>query len=99
MTFRDLKSYLTSPSILSQPKPKEELYMYLAISYHAISSVLLRHQDGIQRPVYYLSKMLVDVETQYLLLEKMALALGHVSRKLPHYFKAHTIWVLTEYPL
>ena len=27
------------------------------------------------------------------------LALVHATRKLPHYFQAHTIYVLTEYPL
>ena len=43
MAFRDLKSYLASPPILSQPKPEEDLYMYLAIFDHAVSSMLLRH--------------------------------------------------------
>ena len=30
-------------------------------------------------------------------LEKMVLALVHATRKLPHYFQTHTVWVLTEY--
>ena len=47
--------------------------------------------------MYHLSKTLVDVETQYFPLEEMALALVHATRKLPLYFQAHTIWVLTEY--
>ena len=29
----------------------------------------------------------------------MVLALIHVIRKLPHYFQAHTVYVLTKYPL
>lgn len=49
--------------------------------------------------MYYLSKTLVDAETQYLSLEKMALALVHAKRKLPHYFQVHMVWVLTENPL
>ena len=73
--------------------------MYLAVSDHAVSIVLLIHQDRIQRLVYYLSKTLVDAETRYLPLEKMALALVHTTRKLPHYFQAHTVWVLSEYTL
>ena len=52
-----------------------------------------------QQPVYYISKTLVDVETRYLPLEKLVLALVHATRKLPHCFQAHTIYVLTEYPL
>lgn len=42
---------------------------------------------------------MVDVETRYLSLEKLALMLVHVIRKLPHYFQAHMVYVLTEYPL
>ena len=42
MAFKDLKSYLSSPPILSRPKPEEDLYMYLAKSDHAFSSVLIR---------------------------------------------------------
>ena len=73
--------------------------LYLAIFDHAVSSVLLRQQEEVQRSVFYLSKTLVDAETQYLPLEKLALALVHATRKLPHYFQACTVWVLTKYPL
>ena len=89
--FKDLKAYLASPLILSWPEPREDLYMYLAISDHAVISVLIWQHKGIQRPIHYLSKTLVDVETQYLPLEKMVLALVHATRKLPHYFQAHIV--------
>ena len=49
--------------------------------------------------MYYISKTLVDAETRYLPLEKLVLALVHATRKLPHYFQAHTVFVLIEYPL
>ena len=73
--------------------------MYLAVSNHAVSLMLVRQHDEIQRPIHYLSKTLVDAETRYLPLEKMALVLVHATRKLPYYLQAHTIWVLIEYPL
>ena len=72
--------------------------MYLLMSEHAISVVLLRDQ-GVQQPIYYVSKTLVDAEMRYLPLEKLVLALMHATRKLPHYFQAYTVYVLTEYPL
>ena len=72
--------------------------MYLLVSDHAVSIVLLRDQ-GVQHPVYYISKTLVDVETRYLPLEKLVLTLVHATRKLPHYFQAHTIYILIGYPL
>ena len=49
--------------------------------------------------MYYISKTLVDAETRYLPFEKLVLALVHATRKLPHYFQAHTVFVLIEYPL
>ena len=53
-----------------------------------------------QQLIYHISKTLVNVEMKYLPLEKLVLALlVHAMRKLPHYFQAHTIYVLTKYPL
>ena len=83
--------------MLTTLKPREDLFIYLSVSEHALSAVLLRDQ-GVQQLVYYVSKTLIDVETRYLPLEKLVLALVHTTRKLPHYFQAHTVYMLTEYP-
>ena len=72
---------------------------YLAVIDYAVSLVLVRNEDGIQRPVYYVSKSLQEAETCYLPLEKAVLAIVHATKKLPHYFQAHTIVVLTQLPL
>ena len=84
--------------MLTALEPREDLFMYLLVSKHAISVVLVRDQ-GVQQPVYYVSKTLDNTETRYLPLEKLVLALVHATQKLPHYFQAHTVYVLTEYPL
>ena len=84
--------------MLTAPDSREDLFMYLSVSDHAVSTVLLRDR-GIQQPVFYIRKILVDAETRYLPLEKLVLALVHATRKLPHYFQAHTVFVLIEYPL
>ena len=41
-TFRDLKDYLMQTSMLMAPESKEDLFMYLSVSDHAVSAVLLR---------------------------------------------------------
>ena len=71
--------------MLTTPESGEDLFMYLSVSDHAVSAVLLSDQ-GVQQLVAYISKTLVDAETRYLLLEKLELALVHATRKLPHYF-------------
>ena len=96
--IQDLKEYLVLPPMLSAPEPGEDLYMYLLVSEHAVNVVSLRDQ-GVQQPIYYVSKTLVDAEIRYLPLEKLVLALVHATWKLPHYFQAHNVYVLTEYPL
>ncbi|GMP50878.1 hypothetical protein CsSME_00017309 [Camellia sinensis var. sinensis] len=95
----DLKKYLTTTPVLSNPKPGEKLFLYMAVSEHAVSAVLIREEKGEQKAVYYVSKTLADAETRYLPLEKLMLALVMASKKLNHYFQAHKIVVLTEYPL
>ena len=47
LVFKDLKSYLASPPILPRLELKEDLYMYLAVSDHAIILVLIRQHKGI----------------------------------------------------
>ena len=96
--FQDLKDHLTQTPMLTALDPGEDLFMYLSVSNHAVSVVLLRDQK-VQHPIYYISKTLVDVKTRYLPLEKLVLALVHTTRKLPHYFQAHTVYVLTKYHL
>ena len=73
--------------MLTVLEPREELFMYLLVSEHAVSAMLLRDQ-GVQQPVYYISETLVNAETRYLPLEKLVLALVHATWKLPHYFQA-----------
>ena len=97
--FEDLKQYLSSPPILSRPEKEEVLYAYLAVTDYVVSLILVRKQDGIQKLVYYISKSLQEVKTCYLPLKKAVLAIMHAMRKLPRYFQAHTVVVLTQLPL
>ena len=77
----------------------EVLFAYIAVAFYAISFVLIRMDSGIQRPVYYVSKSLNEAEVRYLSLEKAILSVVLATRKLPHYFQAHTVVVLTQLPL
>ena len=49
--------------MLSTPEPGEDLFMYLSVSEHAVSALLMRDQ-GVQQSVHYISKTLVDAETR-----------------------------------
>ena len=94
--FQQLKAYLARLPIMSSPEPNEVLFAYIAVAPYAVSLVLIQVHNGVQRPVYYVSKSLHEAEVRYLPLEKAILAVVLDTRKLPHYFQAHTIVVLTQ---
>ena len=97
--FQDLKVYLTTAPLLSPSIPGEELYLYLAVSLHAISSALIREEGKVQKSIYYTSRALRGAEGRYPLMEKLAFALITASRKLRNYFQAHVIVVMMDHPL
>ena len=97
--FQQLKDYLARPPVMSSPEPDEVLFAYIAVASYAVSLVLIRVDNGVQRPVYYVSKSLHEAEVRYLPLEKAILAVVLGTCKLPHYFQAHTVVVLTQLPL
>ena len=93
--FQQLKEYLSRPPIMSSPGTDEVLFSYIMVAPHAVSLVLIRVDNGVQWPVYYMSKSLHEAKIRYLPLEKAILAVVHGTRKLPHYFQAHTVVILT----
>ena len=84
---------------MSRLEEKEVFFAYIVVASHALSLVLIKVDNGVQQPIYYVSKSLHEAEGRYLPLEKAILAVVHATRKLPHYFQAHTVVVLTQLPL
>ena len=78
---------------------EEKLFTYLAVSEHAVNSVLVKELVGVQAPVYYVSKRPLDTELRYPELEWLALALIVSTRKLRHYFLAHPVIVFKNHPM
>ena len=83
---------------MSSPEMDEVLFAYITITPHAVSLILIQVDCSIQRLVYYISKSLHKAEIRYLPLENVILAVVHATRKLPHYFQAHTVVILTQFP-
>ena len=99
MAFKQLKEYLSWPPTMSSSEMDDVLFAYIAVAPHDVSLVLIRVDSGIQRLVYYVRKSLYKAKVRYLPLEKVILAVVHTTHKLPHYFQAHTVVVLTQLPL
>ena len=71
----------------------------MAISPAAISAILVKEEDKVQKPVYYASWALRGLEERNPLMEKLTFALVMTTRKLKPYFQAHMVIILTNKPL
>ncbi|GJX63604.1 reverse transcriptase domain-containing protein [Tanacetum coccineum] len=99
MAFKQMKKSIAELPMLTTPKEKEELIMYLAAAKEAISAVLMTERDEKQMPIYFVSRALQGPEINYTPMEKLVLALVSASKRLKRYFQAHTIIVITDQPI
>ncbi|GJX63106.1 reverse transcriptase domain-containing protein [Tanacetum coccineum] len=97
--FQQMKKLIMDLPSLTPPWEKETLYAYLAVSVEAVSVVLLTDRKGRQCPVQYVSRTLNEAERNYAPMEKLALSLIHMTRRLRRYFEAHPVKVITDQPI
>ena len=84
--FQELKRYLNNPPLLSPSKEGENLFLYLEVSTTAVSAALIREENRVQLPVYYISHTFQRAEARYPCIEKIIFALIIASHKLHPYF-------------
>ena len=69
--FEDLKRQLAEPPVLAAPIDKEPLLLYVAAKARAVSVAIVveRKEAGkeypVQRPVYYISEILIESKQRY----------------------------------
>jgi len=73
--------------------------VYIIAIDHTASAALVQDIEGTQHPVYFVSRTLQDPETRYQMVEKLALSLVHIARRLRPYFQNHSITVKIDYPI
>ena len=94
-----MKHYLSNPPLLSPSKEGEDLFLYLAVSVMAVSAALIREENKVQLPVYYVSQTFQGAEARYPRIEKITFALIMALRKIRPYFQANPIIVMTNQPI
>ena len=75
------------------------MYLYAAASQTTVSVAIVKEEGNVQQLIYFESRILLDVETQYYLIEKTTYVVVVATRKLKPYFDAHQKIVLTDLPL
>jgi len=97
--FQALKTYLPQLPKIASPLVGEVHVLYLAISEHAVSAILMVERAKEQIPVHCMSHTLAGTKVNYPLIEKFAFTLVMASQKLQPYFEAHKIMILIYQPL
>ena len=98
-------SLLTNPPVLVPPTKDEALLLYVAAMTQVVSAAVVveRQEEGhalpIQRPIYFISKVLSETKTRYPHIQKLVYAVVLARRKLRHYFESHPVTVVSSFPL
>lgn len=78
----------------------ERIRLYTSVSDVTLGSMLAQEdENGVERTIYYLSRVLNDPETRYSMIEKLCLYLYLSCTKLKHYIKTVDVYVLSHFDI
>ncbi|KAL5538673.1 hypothetical protein UlMin_045885 [Ulmus minor] len=78
------------------PTPGRPLLMYISTTERSLGALIAQEKGGIERPIYYLSRLVRGAECNYSPIEKQCLALVYVAQRLRHYMLAHKIHLVSK---
>jgi hypothetical protein len=90
--FEKVQEIMTKLPTVCALIPGKSLRLYLASNNQAIGALIAQENDnGVEQPIYYVSRTLKDAESRYSGAERSCLTLIYASQRLRHYFLAHKI--------
>ncbi|XP_057734621.1 uncharacterized protein LOC130950081 [Arachis stenosperma] len=82
---------------MASVRPHEPLKLYIAASINTIWCMLAQDdENGHERAIYYLSRVLTDIETRYSPIERLCLFLYYACMKLKCYMVAKSVKVIAQ---
>ncbi|XP_058784953.1 uncharacterized protein LOC131659846 [Vicia villosa] len=96
--FDFLKDYLMKPPMLAPSSRNKSMKLYISASESTLGSMLAQDdENGVERAIYYLSRVLNNVETRYIAIENMCLCLYFSCSKIKQYIKPVEVYVYSHF--
>ncbi len=95
-SFDALKESLVKASLMYAPDYQKYFNLYLAVADTTITMVLVQEHNGIEHPVYYLSRNLNDTEKKWSYVENMALAAIQAVQIFRYYILFRKTTILSD---
>ncbi|PWA36527.1 reverse transcriptase domain-containing protein [Artemisia annua] len=97
--FQSWKECMEILPTVTAPARGEILLLHVATSFDEVGAMLFAEKRNVQIPIYFVSRVLPEVERRYAESEKLILALVYATRCLQRYFMDLPIRVLTDKPV
>ena len=78
------------------PSPGKPLLLYIANTEQSLGTLLAQEQGGVEKPVYYINKLMKGLELRYSTAEKVCLSLAFAVSNFNRYFLRHHIQLVTK---
>ena len=98
IAFQQLKDMLTSDRVMAFPRLDQPYILYTDACNYAIGAILCQEdEDGIERPIQYISAQLTPTQRRWAVIEKEAYAVVYALRKLRTYLLGAKVTVYTDH--
>ncbi len=96
--FESLKSALVTSPVMAYPNTSKPYILYTDACDYAVGAILCQEDDeGVERPIQYLSQQLSPTQRRYAVIEKEAFAVVYALKKLRPYLLGSEFVIFTDH--
>ena len=94
--FKKIQMILADLHTMVALLPGKPLLLYIANTEQSLGALLAQDQEGVEKPVYYISRLIRGPELRYSTAKKVCLSLAFAMLKFNHYFLGHHVQLVTK---